>query len=314
MRFLDSLYNIDSFEAMASKKDFADASGVVLARNLEFVSPKILEQKFPALTFLQSGIMVDNAGGYASKITKRKTTVVGDTSFGGSDFGANKGKISISREEDSINVYDDFKFSEWTQTDLKKAELEGINLVTEYIKGHNKIYNELIDKAGYEGVLGNDGLFNYSGFASSGATGAFSGLTAQEMYEEMTTLILDQWNGVYNTDGYMANVVATSPIIINLLTKTMLNTASGTASVMKALQDNFAGIKFVSTNKAYNGTSSVAVAFNNSEDAMSFRIPLKLEIGEIIKPSSFTYKVESMFRVAGLDVAEDGAGRKLTGL
>lgn len=313
--FMDNLYNLDSFKTLQdSKSKFTDGMGIVLARNLEYIDPKVLEQKFPALTFLQSGISVDNSGGYADNITKRKKSVVGDdTVTGGSDRGANKGEISLKYEKDTIRVYDGFKFSKWTETDIKKAELEGINLVTDYIRGHNEVYNHIIDKAGLVGVEGNLGLLNY-GFASTGATGAITGLTPQQMYDEFATLITDQWNSVYNTAGYTANVIVTSDIVLNLLSKTMLNTASGTATVMRALQDNFAGVKFVGTSKAYNGTSSVAVAFSNMSEAISFRVPVRLTIGEIIKQSSFSYQVDSMFRVAGLDVAESTAGRKLTGL
>lgn len=315
MVLFDNLYNVDSFKSLQdSKKNFTDGMGIVLARNLEYIDPKVLEQKFPTLSFLQTGISVDNSGGYAENITKRKKSIVGDdTVTGGSARGANKGEITLNYERDTIKVYDGFKFSKWTETDIKKAELEGINLVTDYIRGHNEVFNHIIDKAGYEGVEGNLGLLTY-GFNSTGATGLIGTLTPQQMYDEFATLITSQWNGVFNTDGYKANVIVTSDLVINKLTSTMLNTASGTSTVMRALQDNFAGVKFVATRKAYNGTSSVAVAFANFEDAMSFRVPLRLQIGEIIKQSSFSYQVDSMFRVAGLDVVESTAGRKLTGL
>jgi len=315
MAKLETLVALTSFAALAdSAKNFTDGVGVVLARNLEHVTPKIFEQKYPDTTFLQTGITVDNSGGFAEVITKRKQSVQADLNFGGSDRGANKGKISLGREKDTISVYGDTRFSEWTETELKQAKHENINLVTEYIKGHFKVYNELIDKAGYEGVLGNKGLLTYTGFASASASGAIRSLTAQAMYDEFSALIVDQWNGVNNTSGYMANVVVTSPVVINKLSTTMLNTAGSTKSVLKALQDNFAGVKFVGTAKAYDGTSSTAVAIANGEDAVTFRVPQRLTIGEIIKKSSFKYEVESMFRVAGIDVSEDTAGRRLLGL
>lgn len=313
--FLDNLYDIGSFKALqGSSKNFKDGAGILLGRSLEYIDPKVLEQKFPALSFLQSGITVNNSGGYAENITKRKRTVMGsDTVTGASDRGGNKEEITLALSKDTIKVFDGYRFSKWTETDLRQAEMENVNLVTSYIKGHNEIYNHIIDKAGFVGVEGNLGLLNY-GFTSSASTGLLSTLTPQQMYDEFATLITSQWNGVFNTEGFKANVVVTSDIVINKLSATMLNTASGTSTVMRALQDNFGGVKFVATGKAYNGTSSVAVAFSNFEEAMSFRVPLKLQIGEIIKESSFAYKIDSMFRVAGLDVAEDTAGRKLTGL
>ena len=47
---------------------------------------------------------------------------------------------------------------------------------------------------------------------------------------------------------------------------------------------------------------------------MIMRIPQPLTIGEIIKVGSFDFHVDSKYRIAGLDVLENTAGRLLTGL
>jgi hypothetical protein len=57
-----------------------------------------------------------------------------------------------------------------------------------------------------------------------------------------------------------------------------------------------------------------AVAFSTSEESMQMRIPMPLTIGEIVKQRSFSYNVESMFRIAGLDILEQDSGVILTGL
>jgi hypothetical protein len=62
------------------------------------------------------------------------------------------------------------------------------------------------------------------------------------------------------------------------------------------------------------GGSSATVAYANSDEAMKMRIPLALTIGEIVKLGSFNFHVDSKYRIAGLDVLEDTAGRILTGL
>ena len=58
-RFLDS----------GSQKGFKDAAaGVVLDRYLTQVDPKIFEKLYPDLSFMNSGVTVDNTGGYARRI------------------------------------------------------------------------------------------------------------------------------------------------------------------------------------------------------------------------------------------------------
>jgi len=60
-----SLYGVQSFDAATAyaKKNFKDAGGIILARNLEHVSAEIFTQEFAGLTFLQQGIAVNNRGG-----------------------------------------------------------------------------------------------------------------------------------------------------------------------------------------------------------------------------------------------------------
>ena len=47
---------------------------------------------------------------------------------------------------------------------------------------------------------------------------------------------------------------------------------------------------------------------------MKMRIPVPLTVGEIVKMSSFDFRVDSKYRIAGLDILEDSGGRILTGL
>ena len=63
-----NLINMAMAEAFtASAKGFNDsAAGTVLGRQLERVDPKIFEKKYPALTFMNSGITIDNTGAYGS--------------------------------------------------------------------------------------------------------------------------------------------------------------------------------------------------------------------------------------------------------
>ena len=97
--------------------------------------------------------------------------------------------------------------------------------------------------------------------------------------------------------------------VLNECNKKFLNSTGSMATVLTALKTNFPDVNFMSTFRA-----TKTIAFNSSKQSMQMRIPLPLQIGEIIKRGSFSYANEILARVAGLDVNEDKAGYYLTGL
>lgn len=320
---IGQIYNIDQFKRFLDSgkaQGFQDAAaGVVLARSLTAVDPKIFERKFPELSFINSGINVDNSGGFARRIQSLRVADQGGFSTAG-DASGNKGKISLAGEDSFLKVVGRESHSIWSETEIKEAEMQNINLVSRYIEAHNKIYLRELDQIGYLGVpdtAGSEGLLTHSGFTSVAASGAIGTLTAQEMYDEIATLITEQRNAVNNTEGYAATRVDMPVFVLNTLQQTILNSAGGSSTVLKALQDNFAGVTFSGTFRADNaGGAGVShtVAYSNSEDAMKMRVPEPLTIGEIVKQSSFDFRVDSRYRIAGLDILENAAGRILTGL
>lgn len=318
---IKDLYNLESFKRFmdsAKKPGFTDAAaGVVLERNLTQVDPKIFEKLYPELAFMNSGINIDNSGGYSRRIQSLRVREQGGFSTAGDPSG-NKGKISLAGEDSVLNVLVRESHSTWDDDEIKEADLQNINLVNRYVQSHNRIYQREVDQIGFTGIpdkTGSEGLLNYSGWTSGGAAGAIGTLTAQEMYDEIATLITDQWGAVNNTPGYMADRVTLPVDVSNVLSATILNTAAGNKSVMQALRDNFPTIQFNVSFRANDvGGSSVTAAYSSSEEVMKMRIPVPLTIGEIVKVSSFDYRVDSKYRIAGLDVLEDAGGRLLTGL
>lgn len=309
------IFNTDSFiEARDKFKTFDSAGGIILARNLEHISGEVFEQKFVGLTFLNQGVQVNNEGGYADFITKLKIGVSGGFALTGGGDNTN-GVISLVGASDSIPCLNKDAKSQWNELEIKKAEAQGINLMSNYFRAHNELYQREIDTIAYIGQSGKStGLLNYAGFASGGATGAFSGLTAQQMYDEVATLITTQWAGVYNEPTFMANRVVMPLDTYNRLTRTILNTAAGSSTVLKALADNFPNVEFGITNNAASVSgSSRMVAFSNNRQAMQLRIPVPLQMSDVYK-NGFKYGFESLFGIAGLDVIENGAGRILTGV
>ncbi|AUR84236.1 major capsid protein [Vibrio phage 1.052.A._10N.286.46.C3] len=318
---IGDVYNLKAFQAFKdSGAAFKDSgfAGTVLARNLEAIDPTIFKKQFPELALIGSGIVVDNTGGYAEKIRSRRTRPVGTFRNAG-DASDNKGKITIAGETQFINVIEREAESDWTDTQIKQAELEGINLPQEFIAAHNDIYMREIDEAGLVGINGNKGLFNYPGFASSAAAGDAASLTPAQLYEAIAELITDQATAVNNTVNYKAGLVLLPVSVMNIANKKILDSSGGygIGSVMKALRENFPEIDFKDSfrgNNGFDGTVSSTVAISTSRESMLMRIPETLRIGEIVKLGSFHFHTDSKYRVAGIDVLEDSAGRILTGL
>lgn len=320
---IGNLYNLESVERFVRSGEqpgFKDAqAGVILARNLTQVDPRLYEKKYPELALMSAGISVDNSGGYALQIQSLRVLEKGDFTVS-KDQDDNKGKITLSAEGSLLPVYPYGGHSIWTDDEIKEAELQGINLPSQFLSAHNKRYQRKLDEIGLIGLPGSTGLLNSSAFTADSAAGAIGTLTAQQMYDEISDLIVAQRNGVNNTPEYSANKVMMPVRVYNVLTATMLNTAAGAMTVLSALKANYPDVTFIATFRADttgNGGSlatSAVVAFNANDEAMKLRVPVPLTIGEIVKPSSFEFRVDSKFRIAGLDVLESTAGRRLTGL
>lgn len=320
---IGQIYNVDAFKEFkdsASVAGFTDsATGVVLARHLTAVDPRILEKKYPDLSFVNSGVSVDNTGGDAARIQTLRLLGQGEYSRNG-DRDGNKGKISLTAEDSFLKVDSLYAEAEWNDSDVRVADMQNVNLPSRYFAEKQKIYMQTVDQYGLVGFDNGTGLLNNTDFTASSASGAIGSLSAQAMYDEIASLITDQNDSVNNTAEYKANRVMMPTRVYNKLKVTMLNTANGSSTVLKALRDNFPEVEFYDTFRAdtvANGgnlTTSATVAYSNNEEAIKMRIPQALTIGKIVQISSFRHHVESMARVAGLDILETTSGRILTGL
>lgn len=322
------LYNIDSFKDMGDlvgetirKIKFSDAyNGTVLERNLTAVDPTVFEKKYPDLAFFNTGISADNTGGYAKRIQSLRLLDHGEFKTAG-DNTSNKGKISLSGEDNDILVHQKEAFAEWTDTDVKTAALQNFSLTGRLMSAIDKQYKREIDAAGLTGISSgsnvNAGLLNNAIFATSAASNTVENLNAQQMYDEICALVIDQHNAVSNTQEYMSDMVIMPVNVLNTLQKTMLNTAAGSNTVLTALKANFPGVTFMSSFRAADGgigAVSATCAIKASGETMKFRLPTPLEIGSIFQLGSFHWKVDAQYRCAGLDILESTAGRLLTGL
>lgn len=317
---IQALYGIKSFDAATkyAKQNFKDAGGIILARNLEHVSEEIFTQEYAGLTFLNQGITVNNEGGYATSIRKIKLAVNGEFRESGTNTDTT-GKITLSGEDDTIPVFTMEAESDWSEIELKQAELENINLPSRFFEGHAELYNRKIDQLGYLGQTRTDGsqktvgLLNFAWASAAAATTAQLS-TGQELYDEIAELITSQWAGVLNVDTYKADRVVMPDDVYNTCSTKILNSAGSEMSVLRALQANFPTVTFGLTTKANSvGGTSRTVAFSSNRRAMQFRLPVPLNISSVDQ-RGFKYYVESYFGVAGLDVIESSSARILTGL
>lgn len=315
------LYNVQSFEDKAAfaKKHFTDAGGIILARNLEHLSTEIFTQEYPELTFLMQGITVNNEGGYADSIKKLKLAISGEFRESGTNTNTTS-KITLTGEDDSIPVFSLEAESDWSEIELKKAELQNVNLPGRFLEAHAEVYNRKIDTIGYLGQVRTDGtqktrgLLNYTGWDTDVAAVTALAATGVELYQEIADLINRQWSNVFNVPAYKATHVVMPNSVYNIAQSKFLNTAGTEMSVLRALQMNFPTITFGVTDKAEDvGGTSVTVALSQNRRGMQFRLPVPLNVSSIDQ-RGFKYYVESYFAIAGLDVIEDGAAATLTGL
>jgi hypothetical protein len=316
---LGQLYNLKRMSEVRDKApgrpaNFLDADpGLLIASSLRHIDPKMFEKKYPELAFVNSGITIDNSGGYAEFIMSRRKDIAGGFR-NALDDSANKGKITLKSDSSQIRVIERQAFSEWSDTQIKQAQLEGINLPNDHIAAHNQVYLKEVDEFGYVGNAEavTEGLLNYSGFVTKTETTAPESMTGEQLYEMFSNFITSQWTSVNNIPEYRVNRVDMPISVANHLRSKYYIIENMRVNVLKALQNDFSEITFSTTFRAENVEGArVIVAYANNEQAMVFRIPVPLTIGDLINQGSFTYKFDSKYRMAGLDVLVNEAGNLL---
>jgi hypothetical protein len=313
MAKLKNLYDLQSFDgAIEQVKQMDTAGGTILGRNLEYVTQEVFKQRIAGVTFLDSGIEIDNSGGWADAITKRKIGVNGGFRTDGDNSNTN-GKISIKAESDTIPVIMREASSDWTEMQLKQSDLEGRNLVQDLIGGHDQLYKQEIDEIGYTGGAVGTGLLNYGSWSSDASAKTFANSTGLEMYNEVRDIINLQRSAVLNDPMYRCNSMILHPDTFNLLSGTPLNTAAGSDSVLEAIKKNLGITNITLSHRAEISSVKRLVVYSTFREGMVMRIPQALMVSPVDQ-KGFHYYVESLFRIGGLDVAEDAAAYVLTGV
>ena len=311
-RKVKQFFNVKSFKDFANGLDIpvTDSAGVLIKENLKHIDPTIFEKKYPALAFLNSGIQADNSGGYSQVVESLRTLGQGEFKTSG-DRSSDKGKISLKGETNLIQVISREAESEWSESDLQTAALQNINIQQKLLGYHLEQYQREVDAIIANGVAdkaGSVGLLNNSDFATAASGDTIDNLSGIQAYEAIASCITDQHNAVNNTPEYMANAVMLPVNVYNHISREILNSAGSEKTILSALKVNFPDVAFYVSFRA-----TKVCAYSTSGEAMKIRIPLALTVSPIVR-LGFKYKVESNYRIAGLDILEASSGRYLTGL
>ena len=295
-------------------KTFKDANGILLGKQLTHVDPKIFQKLYPDNVFLNSGISIDNSGGFTNQIQKLRISEKGGFRDA-NDRGSNKGLISLDGEAATIGAIERTATINYSDTEIEQAKLGNYNLVERLLGATDKIYRQEIDEILAVGNTLNKGLLNYAGFTADSGSAITTASLSTSDYDQIASLITDQWNGVNNTNGYMANRIVMPTRVMNILSSKKWNAAVSEKSVLQILRETFPSVTLMSSwRNELVGATSTTIAYSTSEDAMSNRIPLPLLIGKTVPEGSFGYRADAKYRIAGLDVHENKAGRIVTGL
>lgn len=315
MRKLSNFINGKSFSKSVNEtRTFRDSNGILLARHLVAIDPTIFERHYPDNAFVNSDIWVDNSGGYANKLEKLRIEVKGGFALAG-DKTTNKGDFKLSADMGDINVFEYQGKMKYTDTELKQAELGGWNVADKLISGVNKVYFQGIDEAIATGINGNEGLLNYKGFVTQSSS-KINTLKPLEIDDLLTDFINSQFNDVNNTAEYMVNRVVLPIHVLNHIRTTKLSeNAVNPITILQSLNQKYPDIKFFGSFRANDvDGQSVVSAFSISKDCMCVRIPLPMMFGTTQSDDNFGFVTPIKYRIGGVDIHENCAGRLLVGL
>jgi hypothetical protein len=325
-----------SNDAYYVKDDGVTNMGAYLEYHLTYVVPKVLSVKYPDQPALEL-FSVSNEGELEKVILRRMKTYAGKHTREIENKTNPKGVISVSYSANGIRVEDFGAISTYTQRDLLRSARLNDPLDSSLIQGHDESYKRWINEIAFTGMKDEqnntlvEGLLNNSNVASAlsiDATYAFNhaNATGFQMYKDIKGLYEAMGARAGGNPELMPDTIVTSPrVLLSMRTTTYgTSTVGGTVgdveninTVEEMVRAKLGISEIRSTNDAVNldgtGTTDRLCMFKRTPDSMVLHIPKPLTFGEIIKPSSFRYQIESEFFVAGLNIFRDTSWGYLKG-
>ena len=274
-------------------------NGAFARENLVALSRKIHQFIPNGVTFNQLGISIDNTGGYANAIKSLRLSYDGDFEKSGTSTTTN-GKITVGGDTSLIPVDGYEAESDYSVTELNQARMENRNLQSELFKAHQDKYLRKLDTLVY------DRLINYGKFTKEDSPQTWATMTDEELSNTLRNFVIKQRNAV--SMGYESNVLV-MPKGLKLRCEASDYKALGELTIAEKLAKTL-GVKLVGTTKlkgAGTGETDLIIAIANNDNSMVIRVPKRLGLSPIDRRGNKFY-FEGSFRVAGLDILEDGAG------
>jgi len=272
---------VDGYEEVYNADAFSDAGGLALARDLDFVHQKVLEEASPAnnaLNMFATGTGIPQG---ARTHSVRRLLYDGEAAW--HRGGNNAPRVGVRQKEEQFPVRHIVTSVEMNLFEMMSSNFANLNAYQRKLRGARKVMEKFLNHALWNGDedQGYKGVLNYPYLAKKTAATAFDGsATAAAMLAELNSAA--NYPGEQSGAVFMPNRMVTSPRVKNLLMQTQNSTASDTTLGEYFLRNNdeIARIEAARELKDFNGVSGVdAILFYNDEpDSISHETVAGIQI------------------------------------
>ena len=296
------LYDYDSFMNASKEVEthFKDAHQGALARESLVATTKGLHLYMPSkMTLLNLGIGVDNSGGYANKIRSLRMVGTGGFVEAGTSS-TTQGRIGIDGDYSELLVKGYEAESLYSDTEIGQAQMEKRNLYKELVGVHQRKYIETVDALGYQTLI------KTKDFDKQDVGKSWDSMTDEEVYKLLKDGVVAQRSNV--SDAYYADTIVLDPKGYTRVHSSDYKANTDLTIAEKLKRD--LGVKFQVSFRLKGKTKSTVLILNTGAESLMIRIPQRLKISKVYNLGS-KHGFDSGFRVAGVDVLEEGSGFRL---
>lgn len=284
-----------------------------------YLDPNIYRAVMDRSLFKKLGIRIDNSGTECGQIASLKSNPKGQF-WVATDCADDKGKLVLDDKIKWLTPYVKQLFMEWSDTDVRCAINQNINLFNRLQQAVLDVYFAELLEAVFTGIWDNKtdsniqgGLFNAPEFKGATPLPAItiSSLgTPEKTFAAVSNFIIT--NNAKLPDyyaNYQANVVVVPMILWQHLASTMFVAGSG-ITVLAALAQAFPDVSFIPTqfHTRDKAPKTYMVAFNNNNGALVLRVPMPLRYSMPLQTKGFCWRIDAKYAIAGLDVMLDNSG------
>jgi hypothetical protein len=298
--FIDIPSLVDSYKIIVN--DGTNGNGAISPETLRKLATDILDFVPSDVTFGDIGLRVDTTGGWANWIISLRRNVRGDFKKTG-DTADTKGVITVGGESTSIQVFGYEAKSSFDITNLEQARIEGRNILNELHQAHTIKYFEKVDELVYKGLFDSD-------LERDDSAKTWDTMDDNEKLTAIYNLLKAQRAG--KSRKFWADTLIVDDGMFQDISTTDYSTLKE-GTIAEKISKTF-GVNIVSSWRLIGygtGTDKRVIGAVSSADwAIRNRIPIRLKISPTHK-EGFDTSFKGIFRVAGADILDLGAGRIL---